>query len=116
MPPVDTSSNPARTSPPAKAASPVLSETESKRPMRHRHGRVRAIEIDDDMPAIAIDGDCPGEQHRHGPWQEAMLDRADPCVQRLDVVARQDGHGFLRHDRTAVEGCVDEVDRAAADR
>ena len=58
----------------------------------------------------------PGHELRHDPRQQLVLGGPDAFMQGGLVIARQDRHRHLGHDRPAVERVVDEVDRAAGDR
>ena len=104
------------TSPAANAASPVLSDTDRSARRGRGTGRVRDGRIEPHGSAVRLDRQRPGQQQRHGPRQQPVLDGPDPRVERRRVVAGQHADRFLGDDRPAVERRVDEMDRAAGDR
>jgi len=69
----------------------------------------------DVLDALTVDHRRAGEKPGDHPWQEPVLDRPDPLVQRGLVVFAGDCDGLLRHDRPAVQRGIDDVDRAAGD-
>ena len=113
MPPVETSSKPARTRPLANADQASLVRDGQQGATWRRQGLVRSLEIDDDVTPIWPDGEGAREQERHSPWQEAVLDGWIRACRRLVVVVGQDRDRLLRDDRSAVERGIDEMDRAA---
>ena len=95
---------------------PVLSETDSSaRRGDGTRASARSRSIVTWRPSVGH-GDRAGQQQRHRPGQQPVLDRLDPLVQGRLVVVREDRDRLLGHDRAAVERRVDEVDRHAGHR
>ncbi len=86
-----------------------------QRSARDGQARIGALGVEPDRPAIGGDGQRTGQQARHGSRQQTVLDGPDAVLDAGDVVAGHDRDRLLGDDRTAVEGFVDEVDRAARD-
>ena len=115
VPPVLTSSKPRATRPRPRSASPALSETD--RSARRGTGacasavagsrRVRR------SPGPAVT--APASEVRDRGGQQPVLDRVEPLEERGLGVVLQHRDGLLGHDRAAVEGRVDEMDRDARD-
>ncbi len=102
--------------PRAEVGESGLVRDRQQRAARDRQGRVGTIDIEDDPAPVRRDRERAGEQQPDRARQEPMLDRADPVVEGLGVVAGQDRDGLLGDDRSAIERRVDEMDRAAGDR
>ena len=81
--------------------------------MRQWHGPIRLSEIGCDVAAIGFDRQRAGQQQGDRSRQQAVLDRADPIVEGLRVVVREDRNGLLGDDRTTVQRGVDKVDGTA---
>ena len=116
VPPVETSSNPRAHQPGSEHGQPGLVRGGQQGASRHREGSLGPGDVDRHPPTPRRDRDGAGEDERDRAWQQAVLHRSDPVVQRLDVIAGQDRHRLLGKDRPAVERLIDEMDGAPGDR
>src|SRR3954469_14976809 len=125
VPPVETISIPSSARPPAKAAIPVLSETDrSARWIRTSPSCVTAADPSSGG-TIASDDDAARvrgvERHRTASDQpdrlgeQLVLDRLQRRVDRVRVGRVRQLDRALEDDRPAVDPLVDEVDRHAED-
>ena len=88
--------------------------TPTARAARRRHGCIGHVGVE--AHPTAVDAERPGHELRHDPRQQLVLGGPDAFMEGGLVIARQDRHRHLGHDRPAIERVVDEVDRAAGDR
>src|SRR5919198_473092 len=123
VPPVDRSSTPSSVSPRAKSTSPRLSDTVRRaRRMRTSPGWMTSAGLDsvasdidsllDQNPARIrrIDPNRPPCEKPHGAWQQLVLDRVNPFLDRLDFRRIGKLERLLQDDRPRVDALVHEVD------
>ncbi len=113
VPPVDTSSKPARARPAANAASPVLSETDSSaRRGAGTWSSARSRSTRTCRPSGPT-ASAPASMSATARGSRRCSTARIRAWSRLRVVAGQDRDRLLGHDRAAVERGIDEVDGAA---
>src|SRR6266568_6822195 len=62
--------------------------------------------------SAAFDENFPLGQRADNSWIQTPLRLLNPLVQARGSILRQDGHGFLREDRAAIDPLVHQMDSA----